>query len=178
MIKIYTDGSSDRDGYGGWAFYVPDPTPGDLPEYLECGGTDDTTNNRMEMHAAIMAMRWALNRGYTEVEIISDSAYLVNCLTDGWWVKWKRKGWVNKNGVERPNREEWQRILGLVERFDHVDWTHIRGHVGIAGNERCDVAAGAARVKARRLAGVGAVASAAPATRSARKQGRPRVGLS
>ena len=139
--EIYTDGAcSGNPGPGGW---------GTLIEFVdgqvhELGGRDTkTTNNRMEMQAAIAALEFlsssAINSG--DVILHTDSEYLKNGITK--WIKgWKRKGWKTSSGKPVLNKDLWQQLDQLSQTLTteeiNVDWRYVRGHAGNPGNERCD----------------------------------------
>ncbi|MEO0456948.1 MAG: ribonuclease HI [Cyanobacteria bacterium P01_A01_bin.114] len=141
---IYTDGAcSGNPGPGGWGavFYFDDGTCHEL------GGDDPTTtNNRMEMQAAIAALQLLLDSEYTQsVELHTDSEYLKKGITQ--WIKgWKRKGWKNSAGKPVLNQDLWMQLDTLVEQLKKdknakIDWKYVRGHSGNQGNERCDAIA-------------------------------------
>lgn len=138
MIEcIYTDGACiGNPGPGGWAavFYFKDGS------VYEIGGDEkDTTNNRMEMQAAIASLELFQASGQTEpITLYSDSQYLIKGLTE--WLKgWKKKGWKTSTGKDVLNRDLWEQLEALNQSM--ITWQHVRGHQGIAGNERCDAIA-------------------------------------
>jgi ribonuclease HI len=104
-------------------------------------GYRDTTNNRMEITAAIVALQ-SLD-GPHEVLLFSDSEYLVNSIMRGWAKNWKRKGWWEKPGVRRKNHDLFSMLLDLCE-VHHVTMKWVRGHAGHTENELCDQLAGQA----------------------------------
>lgn len=133
-VIIYTDGGCEPNpGTGGWAAVL---SYGGAYKELS-GGEPRTTNNRMEMTAAIEALR-ALKRR-CKVVLHTDSQYLQRGVTE-WMPKWKSKGW--KRG-KKPvkNLDLWQELDRLIEQHD-VEWRWVRGHVGDPLNERCDELAG------------------------------------
>lgn len=100
------------------------------------GGFRRTTNNRMEIMAAIMGLRALQNEGST-VLVYSDSKYLVNSMAKRWAYNWQRKGWKKKYGKPCANIDLWAELLILCKRHKVVfEW--IRGHSGNAENARCD----------------------------------------
>ena len=101
------------------------------------GGEALTTNNRMELMAAISALE-ALNRD-TELTIVTDSAYVKNGITE-WMTAWKRKGWRTAAGPPVKNVDLWQR-LDAAQAHHKVTWRWIKGHAGHAENERADALA-------------------------------------
>lgn len=141
-ITAYTDGAcSGNPGPGGWGAILI-ATDGDtvLRERELSGGMPDTTNNRMELMAAIAVLE-ALTRP-TRVRIVTDSAYLKNGITS-WIAGWKRNGW--KTSAKKPvkNVDLWQR-LDAARAAHEVEWDWIKGHAGHPGNERADALARAA----------------------------------
>jgi ribonuclease HI len=105
------------------------------------GGARLTTNNRMEMLAAVKALE-ALKEA-CEVALYSDSAYLVDAITKGWTRSWKANGWRKKDHGPVLNVDLWQRITALCE-YHEVRFTWVKGHNGHVENERCDSLAFAA----------------------------------
>jgi len=137
-VTIYTDGAcSGNPGPGGWAAIVID----DGRERDLAGGETSTTNQRMELRAALEGLR-ALG-GRRTVELYSDSAYLVNCFRDKWHVRWRQNGWRNAQKKPVENRDLWEALIALAERHD-VTWHKVAGHSGDPLNERADRLARAA----------------------------------
>jgi len=135
--SIYTDGAcSGNPGPGGWGVvvYFADNTVHELG-----GGDKQTTNNRMEMMAAIAALEFLTASGQAEpVTLYTDSEYVKNGITQ--WIKgWKKKGWKTSTGKPVLNPDLWQRLDAL--NSSQVIWQYVRGHAGNVGNERCDVIA-------------------------------------
>lgn len=146
-VTIYTDGAcSGNPGPGGWGAIL---TWGDHVRELS-GGESETTNNRMELLAAISALE-ALKRPMP-VELWTDSAYVKNGITS-WLVGWKRNGWRTADKKDVKNADLWQRLDAARARHD-VTWRWIKGHAGHAMNERADALAraGMAPFKAQRSA--------------------------
>ncbi len=134
MITFYTDGGcSGNPGPGGWAYAVSEN--GKLVE-TRSGGEAATTNNRMELTAVIMALRYALERGETEVEVLTDSQYVKNGITV-WINSWKRNGWRTAGRTPVKNVEYWLELDSLNSSLS-VTWSWVKGHAGIEGNEECD----------------------------------------
>ena len=130
-VIAYTDGAcSGNPGPGGWGVWLK---YGEHEKEL-CGGELHTTNQRMEMQAAIEALK-ALKRPST-ITIISDSSYLVKGMTE-WIHGWKRRGWKNSQKQPVANRELWQQLDQLAS-IHRVSWQWIKGHAGHPGNERAD----------------------------------------
>ncbi len=131
-VLAWTDGGCrGNPGPGGWGFLLVHLATGAALERR--GGEPQTTNNRMEMTAAIEVLL-AL-KGPAEVEIRSDSRYLVDMCTS-WMRGWKRKGWKKKGGPIK-NLDLVQQLDELIQ-VHHVKWTWVRGHVGVPGNEHAD----------------------------------------
>ena len=101
------------------------------------GGEYNTTNNRMELTAAIEALECL--KESCEVELYTDSQYLQRGITE-WLPQWKRQGWIRKRGKIK-NEDLWRRLYALTTRHD-ISWHWVKGHVGVDLNERCDMLAG------------------------------------
>jgi len=135
-LYAYTDGAcSGNPGPGGWGVLLI-AKDGDtvIKERDLCGGEPETTNNRMELMAAIMALE-TLARP-SELTIITDSAYVKNGIT-GWLHGWKRNGWRTTSKKPVKNVDLWQRLDEARDRH-HVTWEWIKGHAGHPENERAD----------------------------------------
>jgi ribonuclease HI len=135
-LFAYTDGAcSGNPGPGGWGVLMLARENGVvIKERTLQGGEPLTTNNRMELLAAISALE-ALTRP-TELTIVTDSAYVKNGITE-WVAGWKRKGWRTAGGSPVKNVELWQR-LEAAAAIHKVTWRWIKGHAGHAENERAD----------------------------------------
>ncbi len=131
--KIYTDGSClGNPGAGGYAAIIIDAT-GKCEEIF--GSAPRTTNNRMEMTAAIMALKKITAEDF--VELFTDSAYLKNAFTQGWLANWKRKGWLSEDKSSVKNKDLWTKLDKLVENRN-IKFNWVKGHAGDSFNERCD----------------------------------------
>lgn len=138
LVKIYTDGSArgNPDGPGGYGTVLHyTDSRGELHVREYSGGYVKTTNNRMELMAAIVGLE-ALNRP-CEVELYSDSKYLVDAFNQHWIDGWLKKGW--KRGKNEPvkNVDLWKRLLAAKEPHQ-VRFIWVKGHDGHPENERCD----------------------------------------
>ena len=134
-INLYTDGSCLKNpGVGGWAAII---VIGESVREL-AGGTADTTNNRMEMTAAINGLE-ALPVGAI-VNLHTDSQYLKNAFTRYWLANWKRYGWKTANGSDVLNKDLWLRLDNLCQTRQ-VKFHWVKGHAGHKYNERCDTLA-------------------------------------
>ncbi len=145
-VSIYTDGAcSGNPGPGGWAAIL---------EYAgfekEISGFErDTTNNRMELLAAIGGLS-ALKEP-CEVALYSDSSYLVDGFTKRWVYSWKRNGWQKSNGDPALNSDLWKRLLELCD-IHKIRWIKVKGHADDEKYERCDALARAEILKHRQTA--------------------------
>jgi ribonuclease HI len=135
VVEIYTDGAcSGNPGPGGWGVYL---SYGAHEKDL-CGGeAAGTTNNRMELMAAIMALE-SLTRP-AEVKLHTDSVYVRSGITT-WMINWKRNGWMTSDRKPVKNADLWQRLDAAVARHK-VEWLWVKGHAGDPGNERADALA-------------------------------------
>jgi len=138
-LYAYTDGAcSGNPGPGGWGVLMRAMDQGSVVKERELsGGEAMTTNNRMELMAAISALE-ALARP-TEIIIVTDSAYVKNGITE-WMAAWKRKNWRTAAGPAVKNVDLWQRLDAAQARHK-VTWRWIKGHAGHAENERADALA-------------------------------------
>lgn len=138
QVQIYTDGAcSGNPGPGGWAAVL---IYGENRRELS-GCEPHTTNNRMELMAAISALQ-ALKQP-CQVAMYSDSAYMVNAFNQGWLDRWQRNGWRNAAREPVENQDLWQELLRLT-RTHRVEFRKVKGHAGHELNERCDELARAA----------------------------------
>ncbi len=128
--RIYTDGSClSNPGPGGWAWAIPDGAFGS-------GAEPQTTNQRMEMAAALEALR---SNDDPEVEIVSDSTYVVKCFQDRWWEGWKRRGWKNSQGKPVANQDLWVPLFDLaLDERRSVTFSWVKGHSGDTWNDVVD----------------------------------------
>ncbi|MGI5837608.1 MAG: ribonuclease HI [Chloroflexota bacterium] len=137
---VYSDGAClGNPGPGGYCAIVR--VPGN-PEKMVSGGKARTTNNEMEMTAAIEGLKVAIAQGAREITVVSDSEYLVKGMT-GWVRGWLRNGWKTSRGEPVKNRPLWEELHRLSQGRS-VTWSWIRGHAGHPENERCDAVAVAA----------------------------------
>ena len=132
---IHTDGSCLRNpgGAGGWAAVIETVTTGEVKEYS--GGDPETTNNRMELTAALEAMS-AVPEG-ARVALYTDSQYLKNAFTKFWLPAWKKRGWKKADGEPVLNQDLWMQLdAAFAARRVQFHW--VKGHAGNPRNERCD----------------------------------------
>ena len=133
-VDIYTDGACrGNPGPGGWGAWL---VAGEHEREL-CGGESLTTNNRMELTAAIEALA-ALKRA-CRVQLYTDSQYVRNGITE-WLPQWKKRGWKTADKKPVKNADLWMRLEQEIERHE-VHWHWVRGHSGHEGNERADALA-------------------------------------
>ena len=137
-VKIFSDGSArgNPDGPGGYGTIIQYVDPkGELHEKEISAGYDKTTNNRMELLGAIMGLE-ALNRP-CEVELYSDSKYVISAFNENWVDGWIKKNWKKSDGKPVKNVELWKRLLEAKNKHQ-VTWNWVKGHDGHPENERCD----------------------------------------
>ncbi|MSR70717.1 ribonuclease HI, partial [Candidatus Kaiserbacteria bacterium] len=133
-VLIFCDGASKGNpGPGGWGVVT---VIGE--KIVELGGTAaHTTNNRMELTAALESLRFANVSSESTIEVYTDSSYVINGITK--WVRgWKENHWMTKQKKPVLNRELWETLLNVVEARGPIRWHYVGGHVGIVGNERAD----------------------------------------
>jgi ribonuclease HI len=144
-VLVWTDGACQRNpGPGGWAAVLC-WEDGVVEE--RSGGLARTTNNVMEMTAALEGLR-AVPSG-SLVCVVTDSRYLHDGMTS-WMAGWKRKGWKTASGDPVKNREIWVQLEAAAAAHEQVRWHWVKGHIGHAHNERADVLAVAATRNAGR----------------------------
>ena len=133
MIVIYTDGAcSGNPGPGGWA-WIEAPTG----EVGDSGGEVYTTNQRMELMAAIEAIR--SHAGYAgPIVIRSDSTYVVNCFRDEWWKGCHKREWKNSQRQPVANRDLWEPLIDMVNARGDVSFEWVKAHNGDPMNEMVD----------------------------------------
>lgn len=134
IVEIFTDGACrGNPGPGGWGVVL---IAGDRRKELY-GGEQNTTNNRMELTAAIEALN-AL-QGSRQVLLHTDSRYVMDGIND-WMPNWKKRGW--KTSAKKPvkNQDLWQALDEAISRHD-IKWRWVRGHTGVQGNEDADLLA-------------------------------------
>ena len=131
-VDVYTDGACrGNPGKGGWgAILVYNGR-----EKVLSGGEPETTNNRMELTAAISAL--SVLKEPCKVTLYSDSKYLIDGITKGWAVSWRARGWKKADRSPALNPDLWGEILRLIEIHD-VTFVWVKGHDGHSYNERCD----------------------------------------
>ena len=135
-LVLYTDGScAGNPGPGGWAWVLLCP---DGSSEEGAGGSLDTTNNGMELTAALEGLR-SIPRG-PRVRVRTDSQYVVKGITS-WLPGWERRGWRTSQGSPVANRELWEALRDVVKTHSDVSWEWVKGHNGEFWNERADTLA-------------------------------------
>ncbi len=142
-IEIYTDGAcSGNPGPGGWAAVL---MYGDKKKEIS-GGEPQTTNQRMEMKAAVEALK--VLKYPCEVSLYSDSAYLVNAFNQGWLDRWQINGWRTSQKKPVENKDLWEELLKFADKHK-VKFVKVKGHADNVYNNRCDELARAEITKMR-----------------------------
>lgn len=135
-IIIYTDGAcsnnNSRTNDGGWAAVL---TFNGSHKSIS-GYEKNTTNQRMELTACIMGLKAIKSADYPVI-IRSDSAYIVNCFHQKWFTKWRTNGWMNSKKEPVENRDLWEELIKLAEKFQ-VKFEKVKGHSGDSFNEMAD----------------------------------------
>ena len=130
-FKIYTDGAcSGNPGKGGWAAIILD----DLNQSSISGGENNTTNNRMELMAPIMALKKIKKR--SEITIFTDSKYVKNGITD-WIKKWKQNNWKSSNRKPVKNKDLWIKLDNSCQKHK-ITWKWVKAHAGNKYNDLAD----------------------------------------
>ncbi|HLX78321.1 MAG TPA: ribonuclease H [Acidimicrobiales bacterium] len=130
LVVVYTDGACiGNPGPGGWAWATS-------PQRYAFGADPQTTNQRMELTAAIEAV--AAHEG--PLEVVSDSEYVVRCFQDKWWVGWRKRGWRNSRGDPVANQDLWKILVTEVvdQRGGDITFRWVKGHSGEPLNELVD----------------------------------------
>ena len=132
QIIIYTDGAcTGNPGAGGYGAVL---ISGAERQEIS-GGYKLTTNNRMEMMAAIAALKSLATK--SKVVLHSDSKYIVDAVNQGWAKRWQANGWKRNKKEKAKNPDLWQELLDLCQKHE-IDFVWVKGHAGIPENERCD----------------------------------------
>ncbi len=143
-MDIYTDGAcsnnfaTKKESPGGWGVICIDDNN---KKIITHGGfSKDTTNNIMEMDAFIFGLKLAVSNGGGR--IFTDSAYIVNCLSQKWYLGWRKNGWVNSKKEPVKNREKWEEILDIYLKNEKtIEIIKVKGHSGNFYNTLADKAA-------------------------------------
>ena len=131
-VDVFTDGAcSGNPGPGGWGVVL---RFGEHEKELS-GGEKNTTNNRMELTAAIMGLSALKEK--CKVRLVTDSKYVADGITKGWAASWQKNGWKKADKKPALNPDLWEKLLELVGFHEGtIDW--VKGHAGNPNNERCD----------------------------------------
>ena len=132
FVELFTDGAcSGNPGPGGWGAVLRY----NGREKELSGGEKETTNNRMELTAAIMGL--AALKEPCEVRLVTDSKYVADGITKGWAESWRKNNWRKADKKPALNPDLWEKLLDLIKEHDvTIDW--VKGHAGHPENERCD----------------------------------------
>ncbi len=142
-VKIFTDGSCNTNsGDGGWAYLLSYNSA----KKTASGFARDTTNNRMELTAAVKALE--VLKETCKVTLVTDSQYLKKAFTEGWLENWQRNGWLTAGKQPVKNKDLWLKLLKLTKVHD-LHWRWTKGHNGHIENELVDKLALSARKKKR-----------------------------
>lgn len=145
-IKIWCDGAcKGNPGVGGWGSYIKienywyDKNKPDILTYELYGGEKETTNNIMEMTAIIKATEWLVLNHYNKdkIEFYIDSAYIVNCYKEKWYIKWIQNNWMTSKNEPVKNKELWEKLIIIFEQ-PNFHLNKVKGHSGEEGNEIAD----------------------------------------
>jgi ribonuclease HI len=111
-----------------------------VPDGPYASGSDPaTTNQRMEITAALEALRFWTGQATAEIQVVSDSTYVVNCFKDRWWQGWQRRNWRNSANKQVANRDLWEPLIELALASEaRVTWRWVKGHSGDRWNDRVD----------------------------------------
>lgn len=139
-LEIYTDGSSlGNPGPGGWGTLIIKNEKLGIKNNIELGGGEkNTTNNRMELQAAIEALKYVVKNKINETTIYADSIYVLNGITN-WIFGWEKNGWKTANKKQVLNQDLWKELIGLVREFKgKITWQKVKGHSGHLHNDKAD----------------------------------------
>lgn len=135
-VELWTDGSSsnNKTRCGGWSCVL---VYKDKRKEIYGGEPPDETNQTMEMTGVIKGLE-EIKTNNIPVHIYSDSAYIVNCMTNKWYEKWRMNGWINSKGEDVANKELWERMIELIDKQNYVKFCKVKGHSNIELNELAD----------------------------------------
>lgn len=137
-VTIYTDGAArgNPEGPGGYGALVQfTDSAGTVHEREYAAGYKKTTNNRMELMGVIIALENLTKP--CEIDLYSDSQYVIKAMTEGWLSSWQRKGWKTSSKTPVKNRALWERLIEAASPHA-IHWHWVKGHAGHPENERCD----------------------------------------
>lgn len=139
-LEVYTDGSLKKMGksmtFGGWSYIV---IRDNVKIYSAANSEYNTTNQRMELEAIYQALKYAssIRRPSEKVIIYSDSAYVINCYKQEWYINWQYNGWINSKNQDVANRDLWLKIIPYFDDFWY-EFRKVKGHANVLWNEECD----------------------------------------
>src|SRR5690606_33404067 len=134
-IELYSDGGAEPNpGKGGFGFILR--YKGKQKEFFK--GYELTTNNRMELMGVIFGLEQLKTK--SNVQVFTDSKYVIDGITKGWAEKWKKNGWKRKKNIKAINGDLWDRLLNAISEHN-VKFNWVKGHSGHTENERCDTLA-------------------------------------
>lgn len=140
-VIIYTDGAcSGNPGPGGWGVFIMVKGKNINKKITLRGGSSHTTNNRMELQAAIEALEFIkknIKKYDCRVELYSDSSYVVNTINKGSLKKWANNGWITTSNTEAKNKDLWEQMLKVVDHHKPT-FIKVKGHSGVELNEKVD----------------------------------------
>jgi ribonuclease HI len=139
-IRAFTDGAcSGNPGPGGWGSIIYASTF----NHQLSGRSLETTNNRMELTAVVETLNYLIQHGMSgeELEIHSDSAYVVNGINKGWIYSWMKKGWLTSKGEDVKNKDLWLRLISYIGQFTTINLIKVKGHSGHIQNDAVDLLA-------------------------------------
>lgn len=153
---IYCDGSARNNGYenavGAWAYVVLNEQEEILAK--NCSAVKGATNQQMELMAAAEALEYLFHNEicapFDSIEVVTDSAYLHNCVAQKWYINWERNGWKTAKKQPVANKEIWERLVKFFE-MPEVQFIKTRSHVGIKWNEYVDTMAQTASLAAKEI---------------------------
>src|SRR6478736_7968456 len=128
-VRVYTDGGY-RGEIGGWGWW------NETTDESDCGSEFPSTNQRMELRAAAEAIDHHLDS--PDLTIVSDSAYLINCMNNNWYKRWHMNGWRNVRGEPVANQDLWETTARYVQENPNIKFEKVKGHSGDRGNDMAD----------------------------------------
>lgn len=138
MISVYTDGSAKSNGTensrGGWAYVVIQD--GQII-HQNSGFSSQTTNQRMELTACLEALKYCATIPFEEFCVYSDSAYLINCYKQEWYINWEKNGWYNSQRKPVANQDLWEQIIPFF-RSKYYHFNKVKGHANNQFNNLVD----------------------------------------
>ncbi len=136
-VNIYSDGACSGNqndiNIGGWGTIL------EMGEHTKelYDGDKNTTNNKMELTALLEGLK-CLKRYNLKLNIYSDSAYVINGLTQKWYVNWEKNGWKTSQKKPVENKELWEQIISIIKKIDNISYFHIKGHLDINNSKEVD----------------------------------------